>query len=124
MESPAESSGPPPVPVRPVRLTPAPAPGARGEDASPAGFSKRRLTIAFAIAGLSDVLSAFLVFAPPIQWGIDVATALLLFSVLGWRWMILPGLVMEAIPGVSVFPFWVLVVVAVAIWGTAQPKLN
>jgi len=36
--------------------------------------------------------------------------------------LLLPGLIMEAIPGVYVFPFWVLVVGAVAVWGTARPK--
>jgi hypothetical protein len=31
---------------------------------------------------------------------------------------------MEAIPGVYVFPFWVLVVGAVALWENARPRLN
>ena len=33
-------------------------------------------------------------------------------------------LIMETIPGLYVFPFWVLVVGAVAMWGTVQSKLN
>jgi len=44
--------------------------------------------------------------------------------VLGRQWILLPGLIMEAIPGLYVFPFWVLVVGAVAMWGTARPKLE
>ncbi len=36
-------------------------------------------------------------------------------------WLLLPGLIMEAIPGVGALPFWVLVVGAVAVWGTARP---
>ena len=80
--------------------------------------------MAFAIAVLSDGASLFLTFAPPVQWAVDIVTAVLLFVVLGWQWILLPGLIMEAIPGLSVFPFWVLVVVGVAIWGTARPKLN
>ena len=55
---------------------------------------------------------------------VDLATAILLFIVLGWQWILLSGLVMEAIPGLYVLPFWVLVVGAVAVWGTARPKLN
>jgi hypothetical protein len=35
---------------------------------------------------------------------------------------LLPGLVMEAIPGLYDFPFWVLVVGAVAMWGTVRKK--
>ena len=31
---------------------------------------------------------------------------------------------MEAIPGFGVFPFWLVVVAAVAVWGTARPKLR
>jgi hypothetical protein len=50
--------------------------------------------------------------------------AILLFIVLGRQWILLPGLIMEAIPGINVFPFWVLVVGTVAIWGTARPKLK
>jgi hypothetical protein len=41
---------------------------------------------------------------------VDLLTALLLFGLLGWRWALLPGLVAEAIPGVAVFPVWLLVV--------------
>jgi MFS superfamily sulfate permease-like transporter len=87
-------------------------------------FSRRRLALAFAVAALSDGLSFFLTPVPPLQWAADGVTALLLFMVLGWQWILLPGLVMEAIPGLNVFPFWVLVVGAVAVWGTARPKLK
>jgi hypothetical protein len=51
---------------------------------------------------------------------VDVATALLLFGLLGWRWALLPGLVAEAIPGVAAFPTWVVVVASVALWGEIQ----
>jgi hypothetical protein len=121
---PAQSPEPPPVPTTPsFTLLPAepgqvqPAPGALR-------FSKRRLALAFAISAVSDLLSVWLTFAPPVEWAVDFTTALLLFAVLGWQWMLLPGLVLEAIPGVYVFPFWVLVVAAVAVWGTARPKMN
>jgi hypothetical protein len=87
-------------------------------------FSRRRLALAFAIAALADGLSVFLTFAPPVQWGVDLVTAILLFVVLGRQWILLPGLILEAIPGIYVLPFWVLVVGAVAMWGTARPRLN
>ncbi len=47
------------------------------------------------------------------QGVIDLATALLLFLILGRRWMLLPGLIAEAIPGMGVFPVWVLVVLSI-----------
>jgi hypothetical protein len=87
-------------------------------------FSKRQIVLAIAIAGISDVLCAFVIFAPPVVWTADVITALLLFAVLGWHWLLLPGLVLEAIPGFGVIPFWLLVVGAILVWGTARPKLK
>jgi hypothetical protein len=62
--------------------------------------------------------------APPIGWAVDVVTAALLFVVLGWQWLLLPGLVLEAIPGVGVVPFWLLVVGAIAVLGTPRPKIG
>jgi hypothetical protein len=69
-------------------------------------FSKKRLALAFAIAGISDAIGAFATPLPPIVWVLDIGTALLLFLVLGRQWLLLPGLVLEAIPGFGVLPFW------------------
>jgi hypothetical protein len=80
--------------------------------------------LAFAVAALADGLSVFFTLAPPVQWAADGATAILLFLVLGRQWILVPGLIMEAIPGLYTFPFWVLVVGAVAVWGTPRPKLK
>ncbi|MGA7681127.1 MAG: hypothetical protein WCA54_13220 [Pseudolabrys sp.] len=44
---------------------------------------KKRLAVAFVVAAISDALSFWLVFALPVQWGIDVVTALLLFCSAG-----------------------------------------
>ncbi len=90
--------------------------------ARPLSLTRERLVLAFAIAAVSDAMSAFTAFAPPVEWPVDFLTALLLFLVLGWRWPLLPGLILEAIPGVGVFPFWILVVGAIAVHGTARPK--
>jgi len=87
-------------------------------------FSALRLVLAFAIAGVSDVIGAFASLAPPIGWAVDVVTAALLFVVLGWQWLLLPGLVLEAIPGVGVLPFWLLVVGAIAVLGTPRPNVG
>jgi hypothetical protein len=55
---------------------------------------------------------------------VDAVTAAALFVVLGWRWPLLAGLVMEAVPGVSMFPAWVMVVGAIAVFGSARPSLK
>jgi hypothetical protein len=75
--------------------------------------SRKRQAVAFLIAAVSDFLSFWLVFAPPAQWLIDLGTAFALFLILGRRWAILPGLVAEAIPGMGVFPVWILVVLSI-----------
>jgi hypothetical protein len=82
---------------------------------------KKRIAVAFVVAGVSDALSIWFEFLPPLQWTLDLITALLLFLVLGRQWVILPGLIAEAIPGVAIFPVWVLVVGSIAVWGTIKP---
>lgn len=78
--------------------------------------SRKRQAVAFVIAAISDFLSFWFVLALPMQWMIDLGTALLLFLILGRRWAILPGLIAEAIPGMGVFPVWVLVVLSIIVY--------
>jgi hypothetical protein len=107
---------PPPGESSPLGKQPHPSTGLR--------LSWKKLALAFAVAALSDGLSLYLTPVPPLQWAADGVTALVLFVVLGWQWILLPGLVLEAIPALNVFPFWVLVVGAVAMWGTVRPNLK
>ena len=87
-------------------------------------FSQKRLALAFVIAGISDAIGAFTTLLPPIGWVVDLVTALLLFMLLGRQWLLLPGLVLEAIPGVGILPFWLLVVGAIAVLGTPRPMFE
>ena len=87
-------------------------------------FSKKRLALAFAIAGISDAIGASATPFPPIVWAVDLGTALLLFMVLGRQWLLLAGLALEAIPGLGVLPFWLLVVGAIAVLGTPRPNFE
>jgi hypothetical protein len=91
---------------------------------TPLKFSVLRLALAFVIAGVSDVIGAFASLTPPIGWAVDIVTAALLFVMLGWQWLLLPGLVLEAIPGVGILPFWLLVVGAIAVLGTPRPNIG
>src|ERR1700737_3898249 len=97
--------------------------------ADPIALSKRpsraRLAIAFAVAAVSDFFSIWTEFAPPLQWGLDLGTAFILFLILGRRWALLPGLITEAIPGMGVFPVWILVVLSIAIYdGVKKPPIK
>ena len=105
-------------------MTPAPMQTSKQPTSAESKFSKKRLTLAFAIAGISDAIGAFATPLPPIVWVVDFATALLLFMVLGRQWLLLPGLALEAIPGLGVFPFWLLVVGAIAVLGTPRPTFD
>jgi hypothetical protein len=98
--------------------------GAGTADSHALKFSKKRLAVAFAIAALSDAIGAFATPLPPLMWMVDLATAVLLFMALGRQWLLLPGLALEAIPGLGVLPLWLLVVTAIAVLGTARPKFE
>ena len=97
---------------------------AKGSSSETLKFSTKRLALAFAIAGVSDAIGAFATPLPPVVWVVDIVTALLLFMVLGRQWLLLPGLALEAIPGLGVLPFWLLVVAASAVLGTPRPTFE
>ena len=78
--------------------------------------SRKLLVAALAVAAVSDVLSFGVDLVLPVQWGLDLVTAMLIFLILGRRWAILPGLIAEAIPGLGVFPVWVLVVISIMVY--------
>jgi hypothetical protein len=42
----------------------------------------------------------------------------------GRQWLLIPGLILEAIPGMGVLPFFLLLVGAIAVLGTPRPKLE
>ena len=101
-----------------ITLTPA-------ESTSPLKrHSRAKMAIAFGVAAVSDVLSIWITFAPPFQWALDLATAFILFLIFGRRWVLLPGLVMEAIPGMGVFPWWVLVVLSILMYDGIKKPLK
>jgi hypothetical protein len=85
--------------------------------------SAKFMAVAFAVAAVSDVLAIGMVVAPPLQLLLDFATAFTLFLILGRRWALLPGLIAEAIPGMGVFPVWVLVVLSIFLYdGIKNPR--
>ena len=98
-------------------------PGQVPTNASPR-FSRKQLALAFGIAAIADAIGILAGPLPPLIWVVDIVTVILLFIVLGWHWMLLPGLVMEAIPGVDMLPFWLLVEGSIAVMGTVRPKLK
>ena len=80
-------------------------------------YSWRQRITALAIAIVSDIVNAIFTWAPPIVIGIDVVTAVLLWLVLGRPMVLLPVFIAEALPGVSVVPFWTSVAGGLAFFG-------
>jgi len=74
-----------------------------------------RWGLALAVAIVSDALSVPAEAMPFLEWALDGATVLALFAIMGWRWPLLPALIAEAIPGLALFPSWMLVVGSMAV---------
>src|SRR6185503_11406274 len=85
-------------------------------------WKKPRWRVALLVAIASDAVAynPILILAPPIEWALDAVTAIALFAALGFRWLMLPALVVEAIPGLMLFPFWTLAVAAMAATENAE----
>ena len=66
------------------------------------------------LALISDILGFLFTFTPPVHWMIDVVTVIVLFAAIGFKWLLLPALIVEVIPGLQLFPAWTLVVIALA----------
>ncbi len=77
-------------------------------------IQQRRWRWALAISLISDALGYGVLGIPPFIWVIDGLTAALIFGVLGFRWALLPVLIVEAIPGLELFPAWTLAVLALS----------
>jgi hypothetical protein len=85
--------------------------------------SRLKYVAALAAAGISDALSVAVEVIPPLEIAVDISTALVIWALLGWRWTMLVALVAEAIPGLALFPTWIMVVLAYGMFpkGSATP---
>ncbi|MCU0654757.1 MAG: hypothetical protein MUF64_05540 [Polyangiaceae bacterium] len=78
----------------------------------PMEVTAKRKYLALLFAALVDVAQATVIptasagAMSPIQWGVDIATTVLLVAILGWNWRLLAAFVFELIPAVSLFPTW------------------
>jgi hypothetical protein len=64
-------------------------------------FSKKRLALAFAIAGLSDVIGAFATLAPPIVWTVDVGTRMVKKLKRPKEWITLQACLLKYLSGTA-----------------------
>lgn len=91
--------------------------------------SSRRIALAFAVAAIADALqfplTAGMIFGatlPPLALA-DVVIDLIAMAVtvwlLGFHWVLLPGFILEAIPGIDLIPTWTGCV-AFVVWRQKQ----
>ena len=70
-----------------------------------------KYVITFAVAAIADGLQ---VAFPPFWIPVSIITALILFSLWGWRWEILCVLVPELAPGIDILPNWTAIALYLA----------
>ncbi len=84
-----------------------------------------RFLLALVVALASDLVGMPLELAPPLSIGLDVVTALVLWAILGRGWLLLVALVLEAIPGLGLVPFWTMAVCGMEfITASAQVRMK
>jgi hypothetical protein len=82
------------------------------------GISRKRKAAAAFVAGVSDL--AQMIFFPafvegaasPFEIALDVATAITILLIVGFRWRLAIALAAELVPGVDLFPTWTAVVLS------------
>jgi hypothetical protein len=82
--------------------------------ATPPDIAKWRFVLAFCVALAADTLGI-----PCGEYFVvifDVVVALVLIVILGFNWMIIPALLIECVPGLGLFPSWVMAVLAITGW--------
>ncbi len=84
--------------------------------------SRVQFGIALVVAAVSDALAFWIEIILPLQVALDIVTAFVLYRILGRRWGLLPGLIAEAIPGMGVFPVWILVVASVYVYDDIKAR--
>lgn len=86
-----------------------------------AAWGQPRWRAALILAAVSDAVSFGLAITGPFQVAGDLVTAVALFLVLGFRWPLFIPLVTEAIPGIALFPAWILFIGSMAALEKPEP---
>jgi hypothetical protein len=90
-------------------------------------LSRTRIRAAWAIALVVDAIQIPADFAGPAGWfldaGLDLATMIVMWALLGFHWAFLPSFLTEWIPYLNLAPFWTLAV-ALATRGRGEAGLT
>ena len=124
---------PKPVPAAQTEVdmtprAPAQAPSQAAVTSAVKGLTGKRKTVALAIAGASDLLQVALAplfgegGASPAEDALDLATAAVLLTVLGFEWRLVAAFMMELIPGATLFPTWTAAVLSLPVTAGELPQ--
>lgn len=81
---------------------------------SPRTIANWRFILAFVVAVLADVILTAFALIEPLEIVADTMVALILCSILGFNWVYVPALLIEAVPALNIFPTWTLAVLVLA----------
>jgi len=95
---------------------------AAGAPALPMRFPAWRVVVAFALAIAVDVVNVFFALIPPIYITVDVVAAVAIWFVLGRPSLLVGVLLIEAVPGIGVIPFWTVVVGLIIFTGSIPAR--
>jgi len=88
----------------------------------PHGIAVWRFVVAFVVAAAADVIIPLISpFEVLVVVG-DMVVAVILCAILGFNWIFVPTLLMEAIPGLDLFPTWTVAVLALAGFNVMRRK--
>jgi len=90
------------------------------EKSSSPNIAGWRFVLAFIVALAADTIG--IPFGESLNIVFDVIIAIILIAILGFNWMLIPALLVECVPGLGVFPTWVMAVLAIAGWKTINRK--
>lgn len=95
----------------------------------PLHITPKQKYAALAVAGIIDVLQATVlspVASPgamsPVEWAIDIGTAVILTLILGWNWRLLLAFGVELIPMASMFPTWSALILTITSVASVDAK--
>ncbi len=97
---------------------------------SPAAVSTKQKRIALVLAAIADLVQVgyFPIFGEGVlsipDDVLDIVIALLLLFTLGFRWRLAMALMMELVPGATLFPTWTAVVLSLPTVPARAPEAN
>jgi hypothetical protein len=97
----------------------------------PVNITPKQKYLALGVAAIVDVVQMSVASGvtiegamSPVEWAIDIGTALVLVLILGWNWRLALAFGLELVPGVALFPSWTALVFTFAATSGGVPDVG